>query len=207
MRWVVFLAVGAVWAGGACGSSGARYPDAVVTDDGASGDAIVATDGRDAGTSVGVCQHLTACACLASDACLPVSTACWCPTCDPSISCVCGGGTYYGCQDKTCPPASCGLGAFRMRDATGCVACDSQPDCATALGRVQLVCGGADIDALTEICATDTPCVAACLANLGACAEVNCRTCQTCTCTAPTTPFSNCIDACHAVRTSVDDGV
>jgi hypothetical protein len=182
----------------ACGGKGAAYPDAMAPDSGSGG----ATGGGTGGTSgpAGTCEHLAACDCLgAGDRCAPVATACWCPTCTANVQCICGGGTYHGCQPRSCRAASCGIGGFRPRGADGCLSCD-QPDCATALGRVQQNCNVAAVPELSTLCADASRayCFASCLAQLGACAEVNCDLCLSCDCAAPATAFTNCIASCRA---------
>ncbi len=44
-----------------------------------------------------------ACECMAAgDRCAARTEACWCPSeCNPEIACICGGGRFLACEDKS----------------------------------------------------------------------------------------------------------
>jgi hypothetical protein len=138
--------------------------------------------GQDGGAPTGACSSLGECACLAaSDRCTARSEACWCPSCDPGVVCVCGGGKFLRCEDKTAANS-----------------CDSE------LARVQTLCAGKPfVGYIGGLCSTsaDADCVATCLAgnilNVDSCAQIDCYFCPVCDCLAPPpSALRTCLAAC-----------
>ena len=164
----------------ACGGSLSPNPDGGGGSGGSAGSGSAGTTGNAGTTWTGgstPCSAMGGCDCIAAfDRCTPRSEACWCPTeCYPGSECVCGGGRFLACEDKTVVAT-----------------------CATELAAVQAFVG--DLSALCDAAANPT-CVAACLANLhntGSCSEIDCSFCQACDCLSPATPspFAACLRAC-----------
>jgi len=98
------------------------------------------------GSTGGACSTLGACECMAaSDRCSARTEACWCPSeCSPNIACICGGGRFLACQDKT-----------------AAVSCDAQ------VTRVKSMCAGMGfIDVIDNFCVNNPTCSAQCLSAL-----------------------------------------
>lgn len=138
----------------------------------------------DAATTTVPCSALGACECMAAtDRCAPRTEPCWCPSeCDPQIACICGGGEFLACEDRSVITA-----------------------CSNELTAVQARCAGQPfLQEIASICVNtrgDPTCTAACLAKLsagGSCSEIDCSFCPTCDCAGPATPspFAACYDAC-----------
>jgi hypothetical protein len=150
------------------------------------------------------CAALSACDCLAAGSrCMPVATACWCDVAEcGGGACICGGGSFVACEPAGCPSVSCGLGALAPPDGSGCRICDPTPSCSSALAHVQAACAATPLSAAAvgALCAgTGVSCVANCLANLGACAEiaaVNCSYCAACDCATPPSALLGCVQLC-----------
>ncbi len=61
---------------------------------------------QNGGSSTNPCSDLDYCECLDDPACTPVTGDCFCPCCEAPgtcVTCVCGGGPYYGCAPSSCP--------------------------------------------------------------------------------------------------------
>jgi len=140
--------------------------------------------GQGGGTTTIPCAAMDACACMAaSDRCTAQKEDCWCPSeCDPQIQCICGGGRFLGCEDRSVIAP-----------------------CMTALAAVQAKCAGQPfLQYLEPICVwtnRDPACTTACLRTLnasGSCAEIDCSFCQTCDCAGPAmpSPLAACLQAC-----------
>jgi len=133
------------------------------------------------GSTGGACSTLGACECMAaSDRCSARTEACWCPSeCSPNIACICGGGRFLACQDKT-----------------AAVSCDAQ------VTRVKSMCAGMGfIDVIDNFCVNNPTCSAQCLSALTttqSCAQFGCRFCVACDCAPPVTPnpLADCLRAC-----------
>jgi hypothetical protein len=141
------------------------------------------TKTSDASTTA-ACSSLGACECMASDRCSPRTEACWCPSeCNPLIECVCGGGQFLACEERSVVKV-----------------------CSDWLAAVQSKCAGQPfVQYIADICVNtnaDPICTAGCLANLqnsGSCSEIDCSFCLVCDCAAPATssPFAACLQACR----------
>jgi len=148
------------------------------------GGSIKGTGGPDGSTPTAACSSLSVCDCWdASDRCQMQTTSCWCPNeCNPQIECLCGGGQFIGCEDKTA--------------ATGCDA---------ELARVQTLCSAQPFTSfLSNICSSNSTCIAGCLSQLATadtCTQIDCSFCTTCDCLLPSTPsaFRACVDNCNSV--------
>jgi len=146
------------------------------------GGSIKGNSGPD-GSTTGACSSLGACECMAaSDRCAARTEACWCPSeCDPQIVCICGGGRFLACEDKSVSAS-----------------------CTTALAAVQAKCTGQSfVQDIGDLCssAADPACVAGCLATLnstGSCSQIDCRFCRLCDCAASVAPnpFAACLQTC-----------
>jgi hypothetical protein len=141
--------------------------------------------GPDGGTTSVPCSARSACECMAaSDRCTPRTEACWCPSeCNPQIECVCGGGQFLSCEEKSVVTV-----------------------CSDWLTAVQAKCAGEPfVQYIGSICVetrADPLCTANCLANLkdnGSCSEIDCSFCPVCDCAQPATssPFAACLQACR----------
>jgi hypothetical protein len=147
------------------------------------GGSLNKNDGGSTGTP---CSSLGACECMAaSDRCVARTEACWCPSeCNPQIACICGGGQFLACDDRTWVNI-----------------------CSEWLTAVQSQCAGQSfvqyIGGLCTDTATAASCITNCLSNLqttGSCAEIDCSFCPVCDCAAPAMPsrFAACVQACRA---------
>jgi hypothetical protein len=141
--------------------------------------------GPDAGTTTVPCGALGACECMgASDRCTLRTEACWCPSeCNPQIECVCGGGQFLFCDDKSVVTV-----------------------CSDWLTAVQSKCASEPfVQYIGSICVetrADPICTADCLGNLkdhGSCSEIDCSFCPVCDCAQPATPspFAACLESCR----------
>jgi len=150
------------------------------------GGSLSKTGGPDGATTTVPCTAMGACECMAaSDRCAPRTEACWCPSeCDPQIACICGGGKFVACEDRSVIAI-----------------------CSEWLTAVQSKCAGQSfvqyISGLcTETSSGDPLCTANCLANLkdnGSCSEIDCSFCPVCDCAGPvaSSPFASCLQACR----------
>jgi hypothetical protein len=147
---------------------------------------VTGQGGQGGGTTTIPCSAMGACECTAaSDRCTAQKEACWCPSeCDPQIQCICGGGRFLGCEDRSVIAS-----------------------CVNELSAVQAKCAGEPfLQYLAQICVQtnrDPNCTAACLANLnasGSCAEIDCSFCPVCDCAGPATPspLAACLQACSS---------
>jgi hypothetical protein len=140
-------------------------------------------NGSDGSIPAGACASLGACDCYAAaDRCAMQTESCWCASaCDPNIACVCGGGRFLGCEEKSLFAG-----------------------CTTALAAAKTKCPD-HAPGTDDLCSTaaDPSCVAACLANFnstGSCAELGCSCEVVCECIPPApspNPLVNCISACN----------
>jgi hypothetical protein len=141
--------------------------------------------GQGGSTTTIPCAAMGQCECwAASDRCTARTEACWCPSeCNAAIDCICGGGRFLACQDRTVAAS-----------------------CTSELAAVQAKCANQSfvqyIGDLCSLSAVTPACVAACLANLntsGSCAEIDCSFCPVCDCAAPAmpSPFAACLRACY----------
>lgn len=145
---------------------------------------VTGQGGQGGATTTIPCSAMGACECWsANDRCTARTEACWCPSaCDPGIDCLCGGGRFLACEDRSFIAS-----------------------CVNELSAVQAKCAGEPfLQYLASICVQtnrDPTCTAACLANLnasGSCAEVDCSFCPVCDCAGPATPspLAACLQAC-----------
>jgi hypothetical protein len=150
------------------------------------GGSLKGNNNPDGATTTIPCEAMGACECMAaSDRCAPSTEPCWCPSeCNSQIACVCGGGRFLSCQERTVITA-----------------------CTNELAAVQAKCANHAfvryIDAICVYTNADPNCTAACLAQLnatGSCSEIDCRFCTACDCAVPTTPsrFADCLQACRS---------
>jgi len=124
----------------------------------------------------------------ASERCVASTEPCWCPSeCDPNIACICGGGRFLGCQERTTTTTACSTALAAVQ-----AKCAGQPN-------VQYIGGLCTLTA-TSIPAASPTCVAQCLSNLatsGSCSEIDCYFCPNCDCAPPApSPFRDCLAAC-----------
>jgi hypothetical protein len=181
---LLVLAAGLIGCGGVTtGTTGTAGSTGTIGTGGTNtGTAGTTGTGGTTGTT-GACASLGACACMeAGDRCSARTEACWCPSeCDPQIVCICGGGRFLACEDRTVVPS-----------------------CANALAAVQAKCAGQSfVGFIGELCssAADPTCVAGCLTklnNTGSCSEIDCGFCTVCDCAGPATlsPFAACLQTC-----------
>jgi len=158
----------------ACGGSitSTTRPDASPSPDATTPDA----------TTTIPCAAMGACECLAaSDRCTARTEDCWCPTeCHPEIACICGGGRFLACQNRTMPTTAC----------------------ADQVARVQALCAGKPfVQYLANVCNGGPVCVAECLAQLQdttACDQIDCGFCPTCDCAPPAqqSALAACLAGC-----------
>jgi len=148
---------------------------------GGCGGSIKGNNGPDGATTTIPCSAMGECECMAaSDRCAPRAQPCWCSSCLP-IDCICGGGRFLACEDKSVSAV-----------------------CTTWLATVQAKCTGQSfVQYIGGVCSSgaDPICVAGCLANLnshGSCSEIDCSFCPVCDCAAPATPspFAACLQTC-----------
>ena len=134
------------------------------------------------GSTSGACSTLGACECMAAnDRCSARTEACWCPSeCNPNIACICGGGRFLGCDDRSVVSS-----------------------CEAELARVEAMCGAtAMVGQVRSLCATGNPvCIQGCLAQLTttqSCSQIVCGFCLTCDCVLPEMPsaLKTCVDGC-----------
>jgi len=136
--------------------------------------------GQDGGAPPVTCSSLGECDCVAArDRCTARAEPCWCPSCDPSIVCACGGGKFLGCEDRTVVTS-----------------------CEMELARVQTLCAGKPyVEFIGGLCSAQADCVATCLANnivnVDSCAQIDCYFCLVCDCLPqPPSAFRTCLAAC-----------
>jgi hypothetical protein len=140
----------------------------------------------DGSTPTVPCYTMGACACMAaSDRCESLTEACWCASeCNPNIACVCGGGKFIECHDRT--PET---------------ACDNQAS------RVTSMCAGTPfVNEIPWLCTSGASpaCMGQCLSALTtteSCAQIDCSFCLAgCDCTLPSMPSAlrNCVVSCWA---------
>jgi hypothetical protein len=197
MRTIVVFAV----LTSACGSRASLRPDSNHSD-GAVVDAPTGSLDARADLPVASCTSLDECACLRATGCAPIGAPCWCPypACDPSLSCVCGGGRFIGCAPagSNCPaPTTCGLLAeISAPDPKGCRTCIPPTDCQTAVARLGVACPLVTSTALNSFCASypRPDCATECLGQITGCNDVACSSCDTCDCAGDR--FSTCYSAC-----------
>ena len=150
-------------------------------------------------STANACGRLTACQCLNTRGCLPISTACWCPfpDCGPG-ACACGGGAFLACVPATgCTPPGCRLvDSIAGPDLKGCYRCQKPADCAAARARLQTACQFSEAWIGGLVCDKRPDCVFQCLSAVNVCTDVGCDFCTTCDCAGTNNALARCYRKC-----------